>query len=117
MDLTVIPILGILFPIVIISVVFVFVIILRIFSHRERMAMIAKGIAPPGEDEAAARTPQSQLEKGLVTTLVGLALLVGLGTIGIGPWLLGGLIPMFVGIAYLISYFATNDREKQGPEG
>lgn len=112
MDFTVLPVLGILFPVMIIALVFFFVIILRIFSHRERMAMIAKGIAPPGE-EAAERTPQSQLRRALTSTLVGVALLLGLLTLGIGPWLLGGLIPMFIGIAYLISYFAATDREKQ----
>jgi hypothetical protein len=43
-------------------------------------------------------------------TCIGVALLVGLSFIGIhgdgsvhlGPWLLGGLIPMFVGIAQVI---------------
>jgi hypothetical protein len=50
--------------------------------------------------------PQAQLRKGITVTLIGLALLIGLGTIGhgaTGPWLLGGLIPMFVGIAQIIN--------------
>lgn len=107
----IVPVMGILFPIGIITIVFLFVIVLRIFSHRERMAMIEKGIAPPA-GEKDSDTPESLLRRGLVTTLVGLALLIGLGTIGIGPWLLGGLIPMFVGIAYLISYFVSAERRK-----
>ncbi len=53
---------------------------------------------------------QVQMRKGVTVTLVGLALLIGLSFIGMrggmfipGPWLLGGLIPMFVGIAQIIN--------------
>ena len=53
---------------------------------------------------------QHQLRKGMQVACVGLALLIGLGFIGYrgdgsfvyGPWLLGGLIPLFVGIAQII---------------
>jgi hypothetical protein len=53
---------------------------------------------------------QVQMRKGVRLTLIGFALLVGLGTIGplsgisyAGPWLLGGLIPFFIGIAQIIN--------------
>jgi hypothetical protein len=54
---------------------------------------------------------QRQLRKGMQVAFIGLALLIGLGFIGYhgdgrveyGPWLLGGLIPLFVGIAQVIS--------------
>jgi hypothetical protein len=54
---------------------------------------------------------QSQLRRGIQVAFVGLALLVGLGFIGYhgdgqysyGPWLLGGLIPLFVGVAQIIN--------------
>jgi len=42
----------------------------------------------------------------MVTAFVGLAILIGLSFISpghVGPWLLGGLIPMFVGIAQIIT--------------
>lgn len=53
---------------------------------------------------------QQQLRKGMQVAFIGLALLIGLGFIGYrgdgifypGPWLLGGLIPLFVGIAQVI---------------
>ena len=53
---------------------------------------------------------QQQLRRGIQVAFIGFALLVGLGFIGYrgdgsyvyGPWLLGGLIPMFVGIAQII---------------
>ena len=75
---------------------------------------------PPGGTAACGRhvrQPSEHLEssaqyclrKGIVTTAVGFALLIGLSFIGIrgdgvfvpGPWLLGGLIPMFVGLAQI----------------
>ncbi|MEA2718364.1 MAG: hypothetical protein QOJ39_228 [Candidatus Eremiobacteraeota bacterium] len=66
-------------------------------------------VPPPGwspEDD-----PQRALYRGIRTAFIGLAILIGLsffgGTPGSrdfhgGPWLLGGLIPMFVGIAQVI---------------
>ena len=74
------------------------------------------GPMPPPPPNAGKRTPyapyddyyyaQTQMRKGVRLTLIGLALLIGLGTIGHGypgPWLLGGLVPMFVGIAQVIN--------------
>ncbi|PZR57444.1 MAG: hypothetical protein DLM50_05560 [Candidatus Meridianibacter frigidus] len=50
---------------------------------------------------------QVQLRKGITLTLIGLAILIGLSFINIeaghpGPWLIGGLVPMFAGIAQII---------------
>ncbi|HVN69807.1 MAG TPA: DUF6249 domain-containing protein [Candidatus Binatia bacterium] len=53
---------------------------------------------------------QQQLRRGIQVACIGFALLIGLGFIGYhgdgryvyGPWLLGGLIPLFVGIAQII---------------
>ncbi len=45
------------------------------------------------------------LRKGVTVAMVGLALLIGLSFIDTGrpgPWLLGGLIPLFVGLAQII---------------
>jgi hypothetical protein len=54
---------------------------------------------------------QQQLRKGMRVAFIGLALLVGFGFVGYhrdgsfvyGPWLLVGLIPLFVGLAQVIS--------------
>ena len=67
---------------------------------------------PPGANfYDPASYAQAQMRKGITVTLVGFALLIGLSFIGVrsdgtftgGPWLLGGLIPMFVGIAQVIN--------------
>jgi hypothetical protein len=68
------------------------------------------------------------LRKGIMLALIGLAILIGLSFIGYdnngpfnspevhpGPWLLGGLIPMFVGIAQIIVALLSGAR--LGPPG
>jgi hypothetical protein len=77
----------------------------------------AGGPVPPGPFAGYTGSPwdpayqaQRQLRRGIQVAFIGLALLIGLGFIGYrgdgsvqyGPWLLGGLIPMFVGIAQII---------------
>lgn len=68
------------------------------------------GVAPPPYDayaayQASCANPNRMLRKGITLAMVGFALLVGLSFIDVGrpgPWLLGGLIPLFVGIAQVI---------------
>jgi hypothetical protein len=101
----------------------------KVYAHQERMAMINRGIVPPqgavpppphGWQQPpppmggkAGRYPgyddfhyaQTQLRKGVQVAFIGLALVVGLG-FGLGfhgPWLLGGLIPLFVGVAQIVN--------------
>lgn len=53
---------------------------------------------------------QQQLRRGIQVAFIGLAITIGLSFIGYhddgrfvyGPWLLGGLIPLFVGIAQIV---------------
>ena len=68
-------------------------------------------VPPPGAPIGPNYAAQAMMRKGIMTTFIGLALLIGLSFIGVrdggsswvpGPWLLGGLIPMFVGIAQVI---------------
>lgn len=63
--------------------------------------------AMPGYDPYAANVyaAQRQLRKGISLAMIGFALFIGLWFIDPtrpGPWLLGGLIPLFVGIAQII---------------
>lgn len=67
---------------------------------------------------------QAALRKGIMVTCIGLALFMGLSFIGHdggrfypGPWLLGGLIPMFVGIAQIISALLSGARLPQFGSG
>lgn len=94
-------------------------VLFRLLAHRERMAMIRHGYAPPDARSlsAGARTPYApdpvanmQLRRGVSVAFIGLALLIGLsfvsyhdGRIDPGPWLLGGLVPLFVGLAQMVN--------------
>lgn len=73
----------------------------------------AQGQTPgPGQPQppAAGDDPQTALYKGIRLAAIGVALVIGLSFIGGtpgsprfhgGPWLLGGLIPLFVGLAQM----------------
>jgi hypothetical protein len=57
-------------------------------------------------DPYTLETAQRQLRKGITLAFIGMALTIGLSFIGLGdgswrpgPWLLGGLIPLFIGLA------------------
>lgn len=96
-----------------------FIVLLRYIDHRERMAMISRGIDP--RPWRSNRRGTGVLRAGLITLMVGLALTVGLYPIGFlippaytipfraGPWLLPGLIPLGVGSALIISYYLAQD--------
>lgn len=63
-------------------------------------------------------SPNRALRKGLTTAMIGMALLIGLSFIDLGrpgPWLLGGLIPLFVGVAQIIMALLSGAR--LGPFG
>jgi hypothetical protein len=104
-----------------------FLALLRYLDHRERMAMILRGITPP--DKRHNRLPRPTLVRragvlqgGLITAMVGLALTVGLYPLGyilppslvapyhLGPWLLAGLIPLAVGGALILGHYLTPGR-------
>ncbi|HEY1352483.1 MAG TPA: DUF6249 domain-containing protein [Ktedonobacteraceae bacterium] len=97
-----------------------FIVLLRYIDHRERMAMISRGIDP--HRWRPKRRSTGVLRAGLITFMVGLALTVGLYPIGFlipptytipfraGPWLLPGLIPLGVGSALIISYYLQDDQ-------
>lgn len=99
-----------------------FIVFLRYIEHRERMALIARGIDPNALRRQ--RRGVGVLRAGLIVTMVGLALTIGLYPLGFmlpssitqapfhfGPWLLPGLIPLGVGLALIISYYLGQDNQ------
>jgi len=108
--------------IVVLALFLAFIILLRMLSHRERMAMIQRGLpAGPGRWPALPeRRGTALLRGGLITALVGLALTIGLYPVGfmlppqiarapfhLGPWLLPGLVPLAVGTALILSHYLS----------
>lgn len=93
---------SLLVPVLLALLVVILVITLRWFSYKERMALIKQGL--PLEDK---RTKEEKrklfLAIGVTVGLMGLALTIGLATLGLGPWLLYGLIPFFLGLAMILA--------------
>jgi Domain of unknown function (DUF6249) len=103
-----------------------FIALLRYIDHRERMALIARGLNP--HRLRPVRKSAGLLRAGLIIAMVGLALTIGLYPLGymlppsftstplhVGPWLLPGLIPLGVGIALVISVYLSQD--SRPPDG
>lgn len=71
--------------------------------HEERMAAIEKGIELPPYEEPRKRRPEELRKKGLIMTGIGAALVLSLWVVvgwNGGVW---GTIPLFIGIALLVS--------------
>jgi hypothetical protein len=74
-------------------------------------AMMPGAMMPP--DYESQMAAQQTLRKGISVAFVGMALTIGLSLIGfrhggpggfvLGPWLLGGLVPLFVGLAQIVT--------------
>ena len=104
------------------AIFFGFIVLLRYIEHRERMALIARGIDP--NRLRRQRRGVGVLRAGLIIAMVGLALTIGLYPLGFmlpfaiteaplhfGPWLLPGLIPLGVGGALVIGYYLGQDNQ------
>lgn len=85
--------------------------------------MIEKGLLPDLKDSDDGDEPvkvyrgRNRLESGLITAAIGLALTVGLLSLGFGPWLLGGLIPLFIGLAKILAYLLRPGPASVGGNG
>ncbi len=101
-----------------------FIALVRYLDHRERISMIEHGIfATPEANRRRVARGSAVLRGGLITAGVGIAVTLGLYTLGyllpppfnaapgrLGPWLLPGLIPTFVGLALIASYYLAPSR-------
>jgi len=128
----IIPVVAILFPVFLLAVIFGFVILMRYLRYKEQLLWVQRGIDPtdprlegkqvpgfkgmPGRYRATMSATQ-RLRSGIITSLVGIALIIGLLTLGVGPWLLGGLIPLAVGIGEILTVILlTSVRDDEDQE-
>ena len=94
---------------------------MRYLRFKETLALAEKGLVRAGRTGANGK---DTLRWGVAVTAVGLALCAGLYPVGFlagsdlplrfGPWMLGGLIPTFFGLALILIYYLT--REDKKPE-
>jgi len=99
----------------------------RWFRHREILKLAEKGLLPEQYAKYISASHQSRgsLSWGIAMVALGLALMLGLWPIGaiyggypfgFGPWMLVGLIPLFLGLALLIMYVLVRKEEASTPE-
>ena len=105
-------------------VTFLFIIVMRFFSYRETLSLAEKGLVRP--DRVRGGSGKDTLRWGIVITAVGLALCVGLYPLGLlpgntfplglGPWMLAGLLPTFFGLGLILIYVLTQEKSEDRPQ-
>ena len=91
-------------------VVLAFVTLNRYISYKERVELARLGFSSEDLRKPAVLLRggnRGVLWGGVISAASGLALLLGLSTLGEGVWLLGGLVPLCVGLGMILIYFAT----------
>jgi len=93
-------------------VIFGFLAFLRYMSYRETLALAEKGLTKP-----ESKSNKGMLRWGIIVAALGLALTIGLYFFGfdsaepyplhLGPWMLGGLVPLFLGIGLILIHVLT----------
>lgn len=104
-----VPCLGI---VSILLIIFGFLAFMRYMNYKETLALAEKGLTKPER-----KTTKGLLRWGIAVTSVGFALSLGLYFIGfdsadryplhLGPWMLGGFVPLFLGIGLILIHYLT----------
>jgi len=99
----------------ILLVILGFIAFLRYINYRETLALAEKGLTRPERSET--RNEKMLLRWGIIVTALGIALSLGLYFVGfasadnyplhLGPWMLGGFVPLFLGLGLILSHFLT----------
>jgi len=107
---TLIPCLGV---VGILVIIFGFLAFLRYMNYKETITLAEKGLNKP-----ETRSGKGFLRWGIGLTSLGLALSLGLYFIGfnspsnyplhLGPWMLGGFVPLFLGIGLVLLHILTD---------
>jgi len=93
-------------------VIFGFLAFLRYMNYKETLALAEKGLTKP-----ESKSNKNLLRWGNVIISLGFALSLGLYFIGfdsannyplhLGPWMLGGFVPLFLGIGLILVHYLT----------
>jgi hypothetical protein len=102
-------------------IIFGFFAFLRYMNYRETITLAERGLSRP-----EAKNSKGLLRWGILVTGIGLALSLGLYFAGfdsgqnyplhLGPWMLGGFVPLFLGLSLILIYLLTN-KDNSTPKG
>jgi hypothetical protein len=94
----------------ILLVIIGFLAFLRYMNYRETISLAERGLTRPEPKRG-----KGLLRWGILVTVLGIVLSLGLYPLGfaagvdyplrLGPWMLGGLIPLFLGLSLILSHF------------
>jgi hypothetical protein len=89
-----------------------FIAFIRYLNYKETITLAEKGLPRPEQ-----KTGSGFLRWGILITALGIALSLGLYPIGfsagddyplhLGPWMLGGFVPLFLGLGLILLHFLT----------
>jgi hypothetical protein len=95
------------------AIILGFLAFLRYMNYKETIALAEKGLTRP----PTGRAGKGFLSWGIGIAAIGLALSLGLYPIGfsageiyplhLGPWMLGGFIPLFLGLGLILLHYLT----------
>lgn len=95
-------------------VIFGFLGFMRYMNYKETIVLAEKGLTRPDKQSTPGK---GLLRWGIVIAALGLALSLGLYTIGfdstdpyplhLGPWMLGGFVPLFLGVGLVLLHYLT----------
>ena len=93
-------------------IIFGFLAFLRYMNYKEMLSLAEKGLSRPEQ-----KAGSGVLRWGIVITALGLALSLGLYPLGfsagdayplrLGPWMLGGFVPLFLGLGLILLHVLT----------
>jgi hypothetical protein len=94
------------------AIIFGFLAFIRYMNYKEAITLAEKGLPRPEQ-----KTRAGLLRWGILVTALGLALSLGLYPLGflagenypfhLGPWMLGGFVPLFLGLGLILLHFLT----------
>jgi len=94
------------------AIIFGFIAFMRYMNYKEMISLAEKGLTRPEQ-----KTGTGLLRWGIVITGLGIALSLGLYSIGfsggdnyplhLGPWMLGGFVPLFLGLSLILIHYLT----------
>ncbi len=97
------------------AIFFGFLAFLRYMRYKETITLAEKGLTRPNS-----KLNNGLLRWGMIISSLGLALTLGLYLIGfsspdnyplhLGPWMLGGLVPLFLGLGLILLQYLSYKR-------
>ncbi|MBN2386973.1 MAG: hypothetical protein JXB85_08125 [Anaerolineales bacterium] len=100
---------------------FAFLLLLRFLNYKETLALAEKGLLRLQEEKKNGKS--TLLTPGVIVAGIGLAVILGMWPIGaaygdyplgFGPWMIVGLLPLFIGLSMILVYALTRKTNGDG---